>query len=76
MYGVGSRYQKTGEDIADWKDLVRAVVNYGMCELAVALDLIVVTVCKSPINPITNRTPSIFTQSRDSMYHRNIVDQV
>jgi hypothetical protein len=36
--GVGSRYQTTtDEDTADWKDLVRAVVNCRVCELAIAL---------------------------------------
>jgi hypothetical protein len=35
---VGSRYQiTTGEDTADWKVLVRAVVNCRVCELATAL---------------------------------------
>jgi hypothetical protein len=36
---------------------VRAVVNYRVCELAKRLSLIVVTICKSPINPITNPNP-------------------
>jgi hypothetical protein len=26
-YGVGSRYQTTGEDTTDWEDSVRAVAN-------------------------------------------------
>lgn len=35
---IGSRYQTmTGEDIADWKDLVHAAVNCSVCELAGAL---------------------------------------
>jgi hypothetical protein len=35
---AGSRYQTTtGEDTADWKDLVRAVVNCRVCELVLAL---------------------------------------
>jgi hypothetical protein len=35
---VGSCYQATtGEDTADWEDLVRAVVNCRECELTIAL---------------------------------------
>jgi hypothetical protein len=34
---VGIRHQETGEDTADWEDLVRAVVNCRLCELAIAL---------------------------------------
>jgi hypothetical protein len=35
---VGVRYQATtGEETADWKDLMRAVVNCRVCELAIAL---------------------------------------
>jgi hypothetical protein len=38
IYSVGSRYQATtGEDTADWEDLVHAVVNYKVCELVIAL---------------------------------------
>jgi hypothetical protein len=36
---------------------VHAVVDCRVCELAVALELIVVTLCKSLINPITNPNP-------------------
>jgi hypothetical protein len=35
---VGSRYQATTcEDTAEWEDLVRAIVNCCVCELAIAL---------------------------------------
>jgi hypothetical protein len=27
----------TGEDTADWEDLVRSVINWSVCELAIAL---------------------------------------
>jgi hypothetical protein len=38
IYGGESRYQATtGEDTADWEDLVRAVVNFRVCELPIAL---------------------------------------
>jgi hypothetical protein len=38
IYGDRSRYQATtGEDTADWEELVRAVVNCRVCELAIAL---------------------------------------
>jgi hypothetical protein len=37
-YGVESHYQATtGEDTADWEDLVRAVMNCRVCKLAIAL---------------------------------------
>jgi hypothetical protein len=37
-YDTGSHYRvTTGEDTADWKDLVHAVVNCIVCELAIAL---------------------------------------
>jgi hypothetical protein len=37
-YGIGSRYQvTTGDDTADWEELVLAVVNCRVYELAIAL---------------------------------------
>jgi hypothetical protein len=55
---VESRYQTTtGEDTADWEDLVRAVVNCRVCESAIALQLLVVTIYKWSTNPITNPNP-------------------
>jgi hypothetical protein len=52
---IDSHYQTTaGEGIADWEDLVRAVVKWHMCDLAIALQLLVVTICKWSINSITN----------------------
>jgi hypothetical protein len=57
-YGVGSRYQAiTCEDTADWEDLVRAVGNCRVCELAITLQVLVVTFCKVSVNPITNPNP-------------------
>jgi hypothetical protein len=53
---VESRYQTTtGEDTADWEDLVCAVVKCSVFEVTIALDFIVVTICKS-VNPVTNTT--------------------
>jgi hypothetical protein len=44
---VESRYHAaTGKDTADWEDLVRAVVNGRVCELATVLQSFVVTICK------------------------------
>jgi hypothetical protein len=55
---IGSRYQTmTGEHTADWEDLVRAAVYCRVCELAIALSLLVVTICKCSVNPITNPNP-------------------
>jgi hypothetical protein len=43
MSAIGSHYQTTtGEDTADPKDLLRAVVHCGVCEIAIALQLLVV----------------------------------
>jgi hypothetical protein len=36
---------------------MRAVVNCRVCELAIALQLLVVTICKCSVNPITNPNP-------------------
>jgi hypothetical protein len=53
--GIGTRYQATtGEATADWKDFARAVLNWKVRELAIALQLFVVTFCTYSINPITN----------------------
>jgi hypothetical protein len=41
----------------NWENLMCAVVNCWMCELAIALKLLVITICRSPINPITNPNP-------------------
>jgi hypothetical protein len=44
---VGSRYEATtGKDTAKCEDLVLAVVNRRVCELAIALYLLAVTICK------------------------------
>jgi hypothetical protein len=69
-HGVGSRYlATTGQNTADWKDFVCAVVNCRVCELALALWLFVVTFCKSWINPITNLNPVYnHTHTRDNIY--------
>jgi hypothetical protein len=56
---VGSSYQTTiGEDTADW-DLMRALVNYRVCAFAIALYslLLLITMYKFSINPITNPNP-------------------
>jgi hypothetical protein len=45
-----------------------SVVNCGVYELAIALELFVVTVSKSPTNPITNPTPSVVIHSRGSIF--------
>jgi hypothetical protein len=55
---VGSRYwTTTGEDTADWKDLVRVVVNFRVCKSAIALYLLVVMICKLSVNAVTNSKP-------------------
>jgi hypothetical protein len=55
---VEIRHQATtGEDTADREDLVRAVVNSIECEIATALLLSVVPICKGSIKSITNPNP-------------------
>jgi hypothetical protein len=57
---VGIRHQATtGEDTADSEDLVHDVVNCRLCELAIALQLLMVMSCvfKCLINTITNPIP-------------------
>jgi hypothetical protein len=68
IYGVGSDYQTTtGEDIADWENLVRAVVNCRMYALAIALQLHVVTICKCSVNPFT-RPSHVYSHSYTWLY--------
>jgi hypothetical protein len=55
---LSSNYE---EDTADWKDLVRAVVNCKVREFAIALLLIVFTVFMISINPTTNPNPYVIT---------------
>jgi hypothetical protein len=55
-----------GVDTADLEELVRTLIKCIVCELAVALELIVVTSFKSPLNPITNPHPMSSHLTRDS----------
>jgi ribosomal protein L37AE/L43A len=66
---VGSRYQATtGEHTASCEELVRAVANCRVCELAIALQLLVVMVWKCSVNPITNPNPVYsHTHTRDNI---------
>jgi hypothetical protein len=53
---VGIRYQATtGEDIADWEGLECVVMSCKLYKSVKLLELIVVSIYKCPINPITNR---------------------
>jgi hypothetical protein len=55
IYGFGSRYPgMTGEDTAEWEDLVRAVVNSRVCDFSTTLQVLLFTRYTCPINPITN----------------------
>jgi hypothetical protein len=45
------------EDTADWEDLVHATENCRLCELAIAPQLLVVTICKCSIEPIAIPNP-------------------
>jgi hypothetical protein len=71
-YGIGSHYQVTTcEDTADCKDLVHAVVNCRVCELAIALQLFIVMICRCSTNAITNPNP-VYSHS----YTRQLVSEV
>jgi hypothetical protein len=45
---------RSSEDIANSEELVRAIVNCGVVELAVVLQLIYLWFNKNPLYPITN----------------------
>jgi hypothetical protein len=66
IYAVRSRYQTTEQAAADWKDLVLTLAKCGLCEVAIALELPIVTSFKSPIIPITipNRIYTTYSCSR------------
>jgi hypothetical protein len=58
-YGIGSHYQvTTSVDTVDWEGLVHPVVNSWVCELAIELQLLALTICKCSINSITNQNPN------------------
>jgi hypothetical protein len=68
-----SHYQATtGEDTADWKDSVHVVVNYSVCELATALQLLVVTISKCSINPVTSQTLSTVAHKHDNILTKKL----
>jgi hypothetical protein len=55
---VEIRHQATTcEETADWKDLACPLVNCRACELATALQILVVTICKRSVTPITDPNP-------------------
>jgi hypothetical protein len=43
--------------IVDWEDFVPAVVKRRVCELDIALQVLVVTICKCSMNPVYNPKP-------------------
>jgi hypothetical protein len=47
----------TAEDAGDWKDLVHVLMRCRVCELAVVLQLLVVTICECSLNRITDPNP-------------------
>jgi hypothetical protein len=57
------------EAIASWEDLVQAVVICWVCQLAIALYLLVIPSCKCAINPITNPEGSVVTLLRDNIVY-------
>jgi hypothetical protein len=44
------------EDTEYWEGLVHTAVHCEVCELVKRLQLLLVTICEIPINPITNQT--------------------
>jgi hypothetical protein len=73
---VWSRYQvTTREDTADWEGLGRAVVNCRVCELGIALYLLVVMFSKSTTNVITDPNPVCshsYTWQYNELYFEHI----
>jgi hypothetical protein len=60
MSAVGSRYQATSSEIlTDWEDLLCPIVVYEICRTVRAHSLLEIARCRSPINPITDPTPSV-----------------
>jgi hypothetical protein len=59
----------TGEDTAHWEDSVHAVVNYKEYDLRIALELLIVTIFKNSMNPITDPTP-VYSQSYTWQYEQ------
>jgi hypothetical protein len=56
--GVNTEVEEATALEAVTRQLLCAVVNCKLCELAIALPLLVVAFCKCSINPITNPDPS------------------
>jgi hypothetical protein len=52
---IDSRYQATTSERQQTEQLVSAVVNCRVCELAITLQLLVVTICKQSINTISKK---------------------
>jgi hypothetical protein len=50
-----SSHQRTGEVTADRRLCV--VVDCRVCEIAIALEFITITICKKLINPVSNANP-------------------
>jgi hypothetical protein len=66
---VGTCHQTTtGEDTEGGEDKVRAVVNCRVCELAIALWLLLFTIYKCSGNPITNPNP-VYSHSYKCQYY-------
>jgi hypothetical protein len=61
----------TGEFIAEREDSVRAVVNWRVCELAVAVCLLEFTICKCLINP--NCNPNLVYSHSNTWQHQIII---
>lgn len=54
---VNTEAEGTGENKAELDDLARAVLNWGLCDLAIAQWLLVAAICKCSINSIGNPKP-------------------
>jgi hypothetical protein len=63
---VGNRNLAAASE-ENWENLANVLVRIRVRELSIALSLLVFTIYKCSIYPITNPNPSIVTPSRDNI---------
>lgn len=56
MSAVGNHYQRTGEDITDWENLARILMNCRLGRSVNWYDYLYLRAAKLPINAVTNLT--------------------
>jgi hypothetical protein len=66
----------TTDDTADSEESARVLANCRWCELAIALELLLITNLESPLNPITNPNPLYNQKRRDDIKVANSVIRI